>query len=251
MKHDLNETMRLQRAHRSIRRYRPDPIPRETLETLIRCGQAASTSSFIQAYSIVRVTDPEHRKAIAEAAGGQPWIIEAPEFLIFCADLRRIDQACRKAGEEPLEGMSEHALVAIIDVSLMAQNLFLAAESLGLGGVYIGGIRNDDPRVVVDCLRLPRQVLPVFGMCLGRPREEPKQPIRPRMPVDLILHNGQYHDATDTGLAAYDETTADYYRARPQNPKTTVWSTEIAQAVQGKKREHMSAFLHERGFFRK
>ena len=250
MEHDLNETMRLQRAHRSIRRYRPDPIPRETLEALIRCGQAASTSGFLQAYSVVRVTDPEHRTAIAQTAGGQPWIRQAPEFLIFCADLRRIEHVCRKAGGEPLAGLSEYSLVAVTDVSLMAQNVLLAAESLGLGGVYIGGIRND-PQVVVDCLQLPQQVLPVFGMCLGRPAEAPEQQLKPRMPTDLVLHDGQYRDATDAELAAYDETMAHYYRARSENRKTSTWSAETAQAVQAKKREHMAAFLRERGFFRK
>ena len=125
-----------------------------------------------------------------------------------------------------------------------------AAESLGLGGVYIGGIRND-PQIVVDCLQLPRQVLPVFGLCLGRPAEGPQPQIKPRMPIDLVLHDGRYHDAADAELADYDETMAHYYRARSQNRKTTAWSDETARAVQGKKREHMSAFLRERGFFRK
>lgn len=249
MQPEPSATMRLQRAHCSIRRFRADPISRDTLEALIRCGQAAASSSFIQAYSVVRVTVPAHREAIAAAAGGQAWVVAAPELLVFCADLRRVDQACRKAGEAPLEGMTEHALAAVVDVSLMAQNLLLAAESLGLGGVYIGGIRND-PQVVVDCLQLPHGVAPIFGLCLGWPAETSTEAVKPRLPLELVLHDGQYRDAADGELTAYDATMADYYRTRAENRKTIAWSAAVAQAVQGKKREHMRTFLQERGFFR-
>ena len=245
---DLNETLRLQLAHRSVRRYTQNPIACETLELLVQCGQAAATSSFVQAYSIIRVTDPEHRKAIAHAAGGQPWIIKAAEFLIFCADLKRIDQACREAGEAPLEGVTEHSLVAIVDVSLMAQNLMLAAESLGLGGAYIGGIRNH-PRVVVDCLQLPEQVCPVFGMCLGHPDQDTQ--IKPRLPVSMVLHDGSYQDTTPARLATYNERMAQYYETRSDQRKDTNWSRETAKAMQDKKRLHMSAFLRQRGFFKR
>lgn len=244
----LTTTQQLQLSHRSVRRFQDRALDPGQLETLIRCGQAAATSSFIQAYSVVRVTRTDARAAIAAAAGGQAWIERAPEFLVFCADLRRIDAACRRTAKGALEGFTEHALAAVVDVALLAQNVLLAAESQGLGGVYIGGIRND-PQVVVDQLQLPALVTPVFGMCIGWPDED--NPVKPRMPVDYVLHQDIYRDPTDDAMARYDAQMADYYATRGSNIKLSDWSSAVAGAMQGKKREHMLEFLRARGFFKR
>ena len=243
----LTPTQQLQLNHQSVRRFLPKPLDPGLLESLIHCGQGTASSSFIQAYTVIRVTRPEVRAAIAEAAGGQTWIERAPEFLVFCADLRRINGACMAAGRGELEGFSEHGLAAIVDVTLMAQNVLLAAESQGLGGVFIGGIRND-PQLVVDQLALPSLVLPVFGMCLGWPNEENE--VKPRMPVGFVLHQDSYREVSAERMALYDEKMAAYYASRGSNIKLSDWSSAAAAAVQGKKREHMLEFLRSRGFFR-
>ena len=233
-------------AHSSVRAYTDEPIKPELMEILIQAGQAAASSSFVQAYSVVRVTRPEVRRVIAGAAGGQRWIEQAAEFLVYCADLRRIDAACRRAGRGGLEGWTEHGLAAVVDVALMAQNVLLAAESIGLSGVFIGGIRND-PQVLVNALRLPHLVVPVFGMCLGWPADKPR--VKPRLPVAIVLHEDEYRDPDDAEIAEYDATMAEYYRSRAANVKTSDWSTTTANAMQGKKREHMLEFLRRQGFF--
>lgn len=242
----LTQTQRLQLSHRSVRRFQSRPLEPGQLEELIRCAQGAATSSFIQAYSVVRVTRPQARAAIAAAAGGQVWIEKAPEFLVFCADLRRINAASERAGRGALEGYSEHSLAAVVDVALMAQNFLLAAESQGLGGVFIGGIRNA-PQVIVDQLALPQWVMPVFGMCLGWPDED--NAVKPRMPVDCVLHQDRYQDLPDERMAEYDAQMAAYYASRGSNVKLSDWTHVAANAVQGKKREHMLEFLRTRGFF--
>jgi len=235
-----------QLAHSSVRAYTDEPIKPELLETLIQAGQAAASSSFVQACSVIRVTRTDARHAIAEAAGGQRWIERAAEFLVFCADLRRIDAACRRTGRGELEGWTEHGLVAIVDTALFAQNVLLAAESVGLGGVFIGGIRNE-PTTVVDQLRLPDLVTPIFGMCLGWPAERPE--VKPRLPGSVVLHQDEYRDPPETVMDDYDAAMAAYYRSRSANAKAADWSTTTAGAMQGKKREHMLEFLRERGFF--
>jgi nitroreductase len=242
----LTQTQQLQLNHRSVRRFLSKPLDPGQLEDLIRCGQGAATSSFIQAYSIVRVTRPAARAAIATAAGGQVWIEKAPEFLLFCADLRRINAACERAGRGGLEGYSEHSLAAVVDVALMAQNVLLAAESQGLGGVFIGGIRNA-PQVTVDQLALPEWVTPVFGMCLGWPDEE--NAVKPRMPIDCVLHQDLYQEPSAERMAEYDAQMAAYYASRGANVKFSDWTHMVANAMQGKKREHMLEFLRARGFF--
>jgi nitroreductase len=239
--------IRLQTSHRSIRRYTGESIAPELLRALIRAGQGAASSSFLQAYSIIRVSRPETRSAIALAAGNQPWVEQAAELLIFCADLRRVDAACRRSGAGALEGWTEHSLAAVVDVSLMAQNVLLAAESVGLGGVYIGGIRNQ-PQTLVDLLGLPDLVVPVFGLCLGWPAESPD--VKPRQPLDLVLHQDRYRDPEPGRMAAYDRSMTAYYAARGNHARPSDWSETTAKATQGKKREHMLPFLRRMGFFR-
>lgn len=240
--------IRLQTSHRSIRRYTGEPIAESLLVELLAAGQGAPSSSFIQAYSVIRVTRAEARSAIARAAGDQPWIQGAAEFLVFCADLRRVDAACRAQGIGPLEGWTEHGLAAVVDTALMAQNLLLAAESVGLGGVFIGGIRND-PEVLVEWLRLPELVVPVFGLCLGWPAESPQ--VKPRQPLAMVLHQDHYRDPDPGASADYDRVMAAYYQARGHKVRGADWSSTSARAVHGKKRAHLLPFLHRMGLFRR
>lgn len=235
--------------HRSVRKYTDEAISDEMLASIVQCGQAAATSSFIQAYSVINVSDPEHRAKIAAAAGGQVWVEKSARFLVLCADLKRIDHCCQQEGMGALEGQAEHFLAASVDVGLMAQNMMLAAESLGLGSVFIGGIRND-PALVADLLELPEQVYPAFGMCLGWPDQQTE--VKPRLPVEVILHEDKYNTvAVPEQVAAYDQAMSEYYQARSSNQRVSNWSEQTAAAIQRKKREHLLAFLQERGFLQR
>jgi nitroreductase len=241
----MNEVMQTMLNHRSVRKYTNQPVSDEMLEQIVACGQAAASSSFIQAYSVINVTDPAHRQQIAAAAGGQVWVEKAARFLVLCADMRRINHCCVEQELGELEGQAEHFIAATVDVGLMAQNMMLAAESLGLGCVFIGGIRND-PAVVRDLLALPKHVYPAFGMCLGWPDQQTE--VKPRFPVKVVLHQGTYHDSAAQDVEGYDQVMRDYYQHRSGNQRTSDWSEQTAAAVQKKKREHMLAFLQQQGF---
>ncbi len=242
----MNNVMKLMQDHSSVRAYTDKEIELDLLEELIACGQSAASSSFIQAYSVIRVVDPEKRKIIAELAGGQSWIENAAEFMVMCADMQRINYASHKHSGGELKGYTEHFIAATVDTALMAQNVFLAAESAGLGGVFIGGIRNN-PELVAETLALPEHVYPVCGMCLGWPAQ--KNAVKPRMPVSTILHQDTYDiEAVSKNVDAYDETFAAYYGTRSRNAKSSDWSAPTTRAIQGKKREHMLDFLRDRGF---
>jgi len=245
----MNPIIEAQLNHRSIRKFNDKPIDEGLLLELIRAAQGAASSSFIQAYSLVQVTNAENRHKIATLAGGQTWVEKAPEFLMICADLSRIEHCCIQEGMGPLEGNAEHFLAASVDAALMAQNLMLGAESAGLGAVFIGGIRND-PMQVSELLNLPDQVFPVFGLCLGWPDAEPD--LKPRLPVDVILHKDTY-DASRcaSDVANYDTQMQDYYASRGSNQRTSNWSAQTAAAVQQKKREHLLDFLQGKGFLKR
>ncbi len=152
--------------HASVRKYKPDPVPRDVVETIVGAGQRASTSSNLQAYSVVAVTAPDRRAALAELCGDQEGIRQAPVFLAWCADLNRLDRVCEMRGYEQVARHVESLVVAVVDAAVAMQNAALAAESLGLGMCYIGAIRNH-PAEVIELLELPRLVFPVSGMTLG------------------------------------------------------------------------------------
>lgn len=212
----MNPIIELLQAHRSIRKFQDREIPRPLLETLIRAGQCAATSNHIQAYTVIRVTDRDNRARMAELAGGQQHIVEAAEFLVFCADLKRPTEAAERAGAEVIRGMTEQLLVATIDTALMAQNVAVAAESVGLGLCYVGGIRNH-PEAVADLLKLPEHVYPVFGMCIGYPAHDPD--VKPRLPVEAILKEDRYTDDREQ-VDAYDDEMHRYYGERTGGTRT-------------------------------
>lgn len=190
-------------AHRSIRAYKTEPVPDTIIETIVAAGQRASTSSNLQLTTVIAVREEERRTQLATLCGDQAHIRQAPVFLAWCADLRRLELACEHQGYTQETGYVENFLVAAVDVALMMQNAALAAESLGLGICYIGGIRNQ-PQAVIETLRLPRLVFPISGMTLGWPDAEPM--LRPRLGLDAVLHWEQYDE---TGLRqelqAYDQ----------------------------------------------
>ena len=245
----MNPILQAQSNHKSIRQYTDKAIDETLLKQLIQCAQGAASSSFIQAYSLVQVSNKENRQKIATLAGGQKWVESAAEFFIICADLTRVEHCCVEQGLGALEGNTEHFIAATTDATFFAQNLMLGAESVGLGAVFIGGIRND-PAQVAELLNLPQQVYPIFGLCLGYPDAQPD--LKPRLPVDVILHKDTYDNSRCAeDVKAYDNQMQAYYESRGGNQKNSNWSEQTAAAVQKKKREHMLSFLQQRGFLKR
>jgi len=242
----MNSVMQLLQSHRSIRKFTDQPVADELISDIIRCGQAAATSSNLQATTVIRVRNPDTRRAIARLAGDQEYVATAGAFLMFCADLNRSRQACEMQGGEFVTGMTEHFMIATIDVALFAQNCAIAAESAGLGICYIGGIRND-PAQATDLLGLPDQVYPVFGFCLGYPAQDPE--IKPRLPLVVVLKEERYRDTGDVdGIRQYDEKLRQYYRTRTGGTKDSNWSLEMRDLVGKESHPHMRGFLKSRGF---
>ena len=117
----MNQTIDLLKNHRSIRKYKDKPIDDNTLRTLVEAGQWASTSSYVQAYSVIRVKDPDKREAMALLSGDQKNVRTAPEFLVFCADLNRLKKACDVHEVDMEDGFIELMLIASVDAALVAK----------------------------------------------------------------------------------------------------------------------------------
>jgi nitroreductase len=242
----MSTVIDLLKSHRSIRKFTDRPIAPDLFAQLIAAGQSAATSSFLQGSTVIRVRNPEVRAAIAGHAGNQKYVETAAEFLVFCADLKRAGNYCRKY-DMPFEGdFTEHFIIATVDVALMAQSLVTAAESEGLGICYIGGIRNN-PGPVSELLELPRGVYPVFGLCLGYPDQDPE--VKPRLPASVILKQEVYNEeGDDEAIAAYDKQIEEYYRTRTGGGHGTPWTRQVATLLSEKSRPHMREFLAGQGF---
>ena len=245
----MNPTIDLMKSHRSIRKFTDREVDDRILEAIIAAAQCAATSHFVQAYTVIRVRDMETRQAIASLAGPQAWVARAPVFLVFCADLNRLEAVCRIHDSAAEKGWAEQFVTATVDVALLAQNVLLAAESLGMGGVFIGGIRND-PQTVCDLLEIPDQAYPVFGMCLGWPAHDP--PPKPRLPVEAVMFEDRYPETHDpTVLGEYDRVTNHYYLNRNTNLRDETWTAQMADFMGKVIRPHMKAFLEKKGLFLK
>ena len=242
----MSSVIDLLKSHRSIRKFTEKAIDPDVLNNIFLAGQAAATSSFLQGSTIIRVQNKSTRESLARLAGNQPYVESAAEFMIFCADLKRAGNYCKEYGK-PFEGdYTEHFIIATVDVALMAQSLVTAAESVGLGICYIGGIRNN-PVDVSKLLELPIGVYPVFGLCLGYPDQDPE--IKPRLPLSVILKDEVYNERGDQEkIREYDEKIRDYYRTRTGGGHGISWTEEVATLLSEKSRPHIKAFLEEQGF---
>lgn len=240
-------------SHRSIRAYLAKPLPTGTLELLIATAQSASTSSNLQTWSAIAVEDSERKERLSQLAGDQAHIRQCPLFLVWLADLARLTHIAESRGLAH-EGLNylEMFLMAAIDATLAAQNAAIAAESLGLGTVYIGGMRNRPEAVALE-LGLPKHVFAVFGLCVGYPDPAHAAAIKPRLSQEAVLHRDTYRlDVQDAEINRYNNVMADFYAKQQMNNVVGDWSqhsvNRVASADSLRNRAHLREALNHLGF---
>lgn len=237
-------------AHRSTRAFRGDALPAGTAETLVAAAQSAPTSSNLQTWSVVAVEDAARRGRIA-ALVGQPFITQAPLLLVWLADLSRLERVGEAAGQ-PTTALEylESFLTAAIDAALAAQNAVVALESLGLGGCYLGVLRNRPLELAAE-LALPPNVVAVFGLSVGWPDPAVATEVKPRLPQATILHREQYSAAAEpAAVARYDAAMRGF--SQRQGLGDQAWTPRAlgrvgeAKALNG--RDQLAEWLRARGF---
>ena len=239
------DTIETLNTHVSIRKYQDAPIDDALLLMLLRAAQRTPTSSNMQAYSFVIVRDPDTKNELAMLGGDQEHIRTCPIFIAVCADISRLVRACELHGTT-LARNTENLLVAAIDASIAGINLATAAESVGLGTVCIGGMRNH-PDAVARVLDLPEGAFCVWGLCLGWPAEVPAQ--KPRLPDAAVFHFERYqHPQDDSILHEYDAALADHYRALERNTPDDAYTAIIARKFATPRRADLRETLEKLGF---
>lgn len=242
----MNEVIKTFLDHRSIRSYKDEMIRDEDLDLIIRAAQAAPSSINGQQVSIIAVKDKAKKAKIAELAGGQKWIDEAPVFLLFASDFYRAKLAAEKNGvdlviTEDLEAI----MVGCVDVGLAMGNAIGAAESLGLGIVPIGGIRNK-PREIIELLDLPKYVFPVCGLCVGYPKD--RSALKPRLPKEAVYFEEKYNSDLREIIDRYDEEMSKYMMERTNGKSDRNWSQGIAQTYKTVYFPEVSPAIREQGY---
>ena len=247
-----NETIATMLDHRSVRGYRPDPVPPGTLETLIAAAQSAATSSNMQWWSAVAITDPAKKKVLAEIAGNQKHIEQCPLYIAWVADMSR-NQRISEDTKTDFETMPwlETFMVACIDAALAAQNAVVAAQSIGLRTVYIGAMRND-PIKVAELLGLPPQSFVVFGLCVGYAADDKADgEVKPRLPQSIVLHHDRYDAAEEAARRATYDAEMTKFSARHELQAAT-WTQRVLNRLGPIKsmngRETIRASLKKLGF---
>ena len=248
----LDELARMA-GHRSHRRFADRAVAPALLELLFACALSAPSKSDLQQADIVRVAERARIKAIADGIPDMPWIANAPVFLVFCGNNRRIRQIGEWRGKPFANEHLDHFMNAAVDAGIVMTSFIRAAEAVGLGCCPISAVRNQ-PEATSRLLDLPAGVFPVAGLCVGYPAEEGR--ITPRLSLQVTVHTDRYDEAgLKEKIEAYDRRrdTAMPYR-RQRNPERFGkadfygWSEDKARQYAVPEREDFGAFIRSQGF---
>ena len=216
--------------HKSIRKYKDQPIEDEKLNYIINAAQRAPTWCNGEQVSIIAIKDKERKTIFENLCWGQKHISECSVFLIFCADFYRVSLAFKKEGKneefKKYIAQFDPILIGSHDVGIAIQNAVVAAESLGLGTVDIGAIRTKIKEVTKE-LNLPKYVIPMIGLCVGYPDDNPG--LKPRIPMKGVFFEEKYNtEKVKAGVDEYDEIFKKYLAERDSNSRDSNWSKSIS-----------------------
>ena len=217
----MTETIKLMKAHTSVRRFKEQEIPQADLNEILTAAQMASSWKNFQSYSVIVVRSQEKKDALFEFVP-QEAIRQSAAFLLFVGDLNRAEKGTRLHTDVFQPQGVEGLLITSVDAALAGQNTLLAAESLGYGGVIIGLVRYKSVELA-ELFKLPDYTYPVFGIALGVPNQ--KHDVKPRLPLENVVFEEEYQEQSTEDIEAYDRVQTEYAGARA----TTTWSQRLAE----------------------
>lgn len=228
----MNETIKTIQNHRSIRNFLDKEIDDSIIDEILKSAQAMPNSINGQQTSVIVIKDKEVKAKIAEFAGGQKWIDDAPIFLVFLIDFYKTDLAAKKNGlKQVIHESIEGSLVGTFDAGLNMGAAIISAESLGLGIVPIGGVRKN-PDEMIKLLGLPEYTYPVAGLAIGYPKDSSHK--KPRLPFETFKHEEKYQaDGLKESIDEYDKEMESYLKeiGREQEGNWSKYTSNIYKYV--------------------
>ena len=237
---------KLLKDRRTCRSFKPDPISEDVMTRLYDAACSAPSAGGFQRISIIEITEPEKKEALARISRNQNFIASAPVNLMFCIDGRRMRRIAEYEGAPYGQDYAICTLwMGIVDASISAQTLVLAAEAEGLRSCYNGNVvdRADE---VSELLELPKYVVPAFMLTLGYPRSNGQR--SRKYSRNVIVHRETYHDMDMEEL--YPQ-----HLAKCGTPRFAVNDTRCAQLEKMLRRQYDAecaekamARVHEQGY---
>ena len=245
----MNQTIKNQLNHRTIREFTDEKIDETTINTLLEVVNMSASSNGMQNMSVIRITDPKIKEMLAEN-GNQEYMARATELWIFIVDLNRNYQIAKEMGNENDNIISfDKFIQGFTDAIIAAQNLTVAVESLDLGANYFGNIHNDTKNVI-KILKMPKLTYPAVGVGFGVPNQNPQ--IKPRLDIKLKTYENSYktYDSYLDMIKNYEQEMTTYYDLRDSGRKSESFSSQISkkQGTSIKNRNKMFETLKEQGF---
>ena len=240
-------------SHRSHRRYTAQAVDPELLRLLCACALSAPSKSDLQQADVIHVAERSRLKAIVDLIPDMPWISEAPVFLVFCGNNRRLRIIGEWRGKPFANDHLDHFMNAAVDAALAMMTFIRAATAVGLGTCPISAVRNR-PGEVSRLLELPDWVFPVAGLCVGYPAEPGR--ISARLPLAVTVHTNRYDESdVKQHIDAYDRrrhALQPYRRQRYADRYADVgfygWSEEKARHYSVPERQDFGAYIRKQGF---
>lgn len=242
----MKDIYQLMTNHRSIRKYKEQEIPKTDLDKILNAAIHCPSSVNGQQFSIIVIKDKAKKDKIAELAGGQQWIAQAPVFLVFVADFYRVSQALKERDVVFANGESiENTLVGAVDCGLAFGNAMNMAESMGYGIVPIGAVRRE-PIELIEMLQLPPYVFPIVGMCIGVPDEMPM--LKPRLPMEVMVHEETYHKDNQELIDQYNQIIKEYMTKRTDGQDVRDWGHGVSSVYKKVYYPKVKEALNQQGF---
>ena len=243
-------------AHRTHRRYKPDPVPDELLEIVLAAALSAPSKSDLQQVAVVLVRDRAKQATIGGWIPDMPWIATAPLFMVFCGDHRRLRRVSNELRHRPFPNDTlDMFMNAAVDAGLVLQSFITAAAAMGLGCCPISVVRNHVEKLS-ELLELPAGVFPVAGLTVGYPSQSGW--ISMRLPPALTVHTDRYDDRDlPAQLEAYDRRREARHATPPASQRFVDrfghtepygWSEDKARQYSVPERHNFGPFIRRHGF---
>lgn len=251
----LNDTMRTILARASCRQFSGRKVSDATLEALFAVAFSAPSKSDLQQVSVIHIGDRSLQRQIATNNSATHWIAEAPVFMVWCGDNRRMRRVSELRQHPFRNDHLDTFMNTAVDAAIAMQTFILAAESHGLGCCPISQVR-DSIHTLSEQLKLPSYVFPVAALCLGWPAQTTS--VSMRLPNQVTVHKNHYDDSQLL------DTVKRYDRQRGQQDKTPDtaqrltdhfgisedygWSEDHARQYALPMRTDFGAYIRKQGF---
>ncbi len=220
------------RDRRSIRKYLDLPVEWDKVGSVLDAGRIAPSSGNLQAWKFIVVRDLKKRKELAEAAGQQYWMEQAPVHIVIVGVFNKHQRFFGDRGKE---------LYVIQDCAMAALQMMLAAHSLGLGSCFVSAINEEK---VGSLILIRGGARPMGIVTLGYPAEQPKAPLRYRIEnvayIEVDAGLAYVHGYTPGRIADFDSSTTNWRFAQ----RGINYAKQAAHDIDRLTREKRKGFLH-------